>query len=62
MLFFNLGVEAGQPLFAAAVLAALFAARKLPWSWPTRSWRVPAHLIGGLAAFWTIQRTLASLP
>ena len=59
LLFFNLGVELAQLAFIAAVLLlgglARSALRKLP-AW-TR--RVPAYGIGGLAAFWTIDRVAA---
>ncbi len=54
LLFFNLGVEAGQLLFIAAV--------GLAWSvlgmfnWPRWAWRVPVYGIGAMAAFWTIER------
>ncbi len=61
LLFFNLGVEGGQLLFILAVGVVLFVARRAPWTWPAWSWRVPAYTIGGLAAFWTIERTLATL-
>jgi len=61
LLFFNLGVEGGQLLFTFAVGLVLLVARRAPWSWPVWSWRVPAYTIGSLAAFWTIERTLAML-
>jgi hydrogenase/urease accessory protein HupE len=63
LLFFNLGVEAGQLLFIAAVLLFVVLARKglglrhstfnarFPWAW-----RVPPFAIGGVAAFWLIER------
>jgi len=66
LLFFNLGVEAGQLLFIAAVLLIVAMARKglglvgspfdarFPWAW-----RVPPYAIGGVAAFWLIQRLVA---
>jgi hydrogenase/urease accessory protein HupE len=54
LLFFNLGVEAGQLVFIAAVLALWFLLGRFAWSaW---AWRVPVYLIGSLAAFWTIER------
>jgi hydrogenase/urease accessory protein HupE len=60
LLFFNLGVEAGQLFFIAsmcgiAILARQVARRvtfpKLSWVW-----RMPPYAIGALAAFWFIQR------
>ncbi|MEY2757638.1 MAG: hypothetical protein RIR33_1416 [Pseudomonadota bacterium] len=65
LLFFNLGVEAGQLAFISAVLAAMFAWRRfVPAS--LNSPRVtmllargPVYLIGSAAAFWFIERTAA---
>lgn len=54
LLFFNLGVEAGQLLFIAAVLVVWLVFRRL--NWPEWAWRVPVYSIGVLAAFWTIER------
>ena len=62
LLFFNLGVEAGQLLFIAAVLAAAVAWRWLRAPWPDWAWRMPTYGIGALAAFWTIERVVALLP
>lgn len=54
LLFFNLGVEAGQLMFIVTVLLAWAMLRKVPW--PLWAWRVPVYAIGSMAAFWTIQR------
>jgi len=54
LLFFNLGVEAGQLMFIAAVLAAWAVFRRIDW--PEWAWRVPVYSIGSLEAFWTIER------
>ena len=54
LLFFNLGVEAGQLVFIAAVFLVWFVLRRL--TWPQWAWRVPVYIIGSLAAFWTIDR------
>ena len=54
LLFFNLGVEAGQLLFIAAVLTAWAVLRRLPL--PEWAWRLPVYGIGTMAAFWTIER------
>ena len=54
LVFFNLGVEAGQILFIAVVFLAWAALRRVPW--PDWAWRVPVYGIGAAAAFWTIER------
>ncbi len=61
LLFFNLGVEAGQLLFIGAVLAALAAARRgLPAVPGARRFgALPAYGIGGMGAFWLIERLAA---
>ena len=55
LLFFNLGVEAGQLLFIAAVVVAIAFGHKLTRSFalslPTWAWRVPPYAIGSVAAF-----------
>jgi hypothetical protein len=59
LLFFNVGVEIGQLLFIAAMLAiALLArqiARHLSLPRPTWAWAIPPYAIGSLAVFWVIQ-------
>jgi HupE / UreJ protein len=63
LLFFNLGVEVGQLLFIAAVLAVIALvrrqARSLALSPPFWAWRVAPYAIGGVAAFWLVQRVTA---
>ena len=69
LLFFNVGVELGQLLFISVVMAvitlAVHAARKFSrWSVAPQSafaWceNISAYAIGGVAAFWLIQRTLS---
>jgi len=63
LLSFNLGVELGQLAFIAAVLAAAAAgralARGMPLPRPAWGRALPAYAIGGLAAFWLIQRVAA---
>jgi hydrogenase/urease accessory protein HupE len=54
LLFFNVGVEAGQLLFIACVVVAWSALRK--FEWPEWVWRIPVYGIGTMAAFWTIER------
>jgi hypothetical protein len=69
LLLFNVGVEVGQLLFIAAVMAVLRIARfveeqlraHVPVPTPTfAAWdMVAAYAIGSVAAFWLIERTLA---
>jgi hydrogenase/urease accessory protein HupE len=59
LLFFNVGVEAGQLLFVAAVLAAVAAGRRWVPA-PLAGWRwVPPYAIGGVACWWVIARVAA---
>ncbi len=59
LLFFNLGVEAGQIAFIIAVLAAMAVARRY-LSAPQSSVRMAAaYGIGTVAAFWSIERIAA---
>ena len=63
LLFFNLGVEAGQILFIAAILCALSAIRwlgqRMAIPKPAWAWRVAPYSIGIVASFWMIQRIAA---
>ena len=69
LLFFNIGVELGQLLFISFVMAviavAVYAARKFSLSNVTPqsafAWceTISAYAIGGVAAFWLIERTLS---
>jgi len=54
LLFFNLGVEAGQLLFIASVLLIWAILKK--FTWPQWAWRVPVYAIGSMAAYWTLLR------
>ena len=56
---FNVGVEAGQLLFVAAVLAFYLLARRIQLTPPEWAWRVPTYAIGGIAAYWMIERVAA---
>lgn len=55
LLFFNLGVEAGQLLFIAAVLSAMAVVRRIRMPLPRWAELVPAYSIGTIAMFWVIQ-------
>jgi len=61
LLFFNVGVEIGQLLFIGALLvfAALVAAGGRRW--PAYAPRFAAYVIGSVAAFWVLERTLAGI-
>jgi hypothetical protein len=61
LLMFNVGVETGQLLFVITVAAALAALRRLPLTIPAGAWRLAPYTIGAIAAFWTIQRVVASV-
>ncbi|APG94034.1 HupE/UreJ family protein [Sinorhizobium americanum] len=56
LLFFNLGVEAGQLAFVGAVLGLAALLRRALWMPPAWWRRVPAYAIGSVAMFWTMQR------
>lgn len=56
MLFFNLGVEAGQLLFVASVLGLAAAARQMQLARPRWAALVPPYAIGSAAMFWVFQR------
>ena len=63
LLFFNLGVEAGQLTFIAAVLTVMFLWRRfVPATINTPrvsafAWRAPVYLIGITSAYWFVERT-----
>ncbi len=62
LLFFNVGVEVGQLLFVATLVAMIAAARRLTGGWPAWIEAVPAYAIGGVAMFWVIERIAAFTP
>jgi len=63
LLFFNLGVEAGQLLFIAFVVAVTAVSRRVAtrFALTTPEWArpLPPYVIGGVAMFWVIQRVAA---
>jgi len=59
LFFFNVGVEIGQLLFIAAVLAVMKALDSLPLRRGEWRWQIPVYAIGSVAAFWTLQRLSA---
>jgi len=56
LLMFNVGVELGQLMFIAAVLVLIEVLRRIRKDWPSWIQQLPAYGIGGLAAFWLIER------
>lgn len=56
---FNLGVEIGQLAFAALVMTLLAAARRASKRFDTYGQRTTAYLVGSVAAYWFIERTVA---
>lgn len=56
LLMFNVGVELGQLIFIAAILALVMALRKVRSQWPAWIYQLPAYGIGSVAAFWLIDR------
>ncbi len=68
LLFFNVGVEIGQVIFAVAVVAAIYLIRYAAKRW-TGEYDAAAPLriamsycVGGIASFWMVERCLAFLP
>jgi hypothetical protein len=59
LLFFNVGVEIGQLTFVAAVLAIGWIARASTVLAPVWWSRAAAYGIGSVAAYWSVERTLA---
>ena len=58
LLCFNLGVEAGQILFVAAVLALWVCGKKYGPRPPAWGWRAPPYVAGIAATFWFVERTM----
>jgi len=61
LLFFNVGVEAGQLAFVLLVVMLERAFRVLEIRWPRWVHLLPGYAVGSLGAFWTLQRTLMML-
>jgi hypothetical protein len=53
---FNVGVEIGQLAFVALMLLLASGLRRLGVRWPRPMQILPAYVVGGLGAFWMIQR------
>lgn len=59
LLTFNLGVEAGQLVFVAAVLALAWSGRRVFAAPPRWLAQLPAYGIGSMATFWLIERLVS---
>jgi hydrogenase/urease accessory protein HupE len=63
LLFFNVGVEIGQLLFIATILSIMalgrWLIRRASIPQPDWAWRLAPYCIGGVAAFWMVQRIAA---
>ena len=56
LLLFNVGVEIGQVAFVLLVVLLERAFRTLEIRWPRAIQLLPGYTVGGLGAYWTIQR------
>lgn len=61
LLFFNVGVEAGQLAFVGAALALAKSFRVLEVRWPRWAAALPGYTVGSLGAYWTVERTFVLL-
>lgn len=61
LLMFNVGVEVGQLIFVAVILAMLQSFRVLEFHWPRWAELTPGYAVGSLGAYWTIQRLIIML-
>jgi len=62
LFMFNVGVETGQILFIVAVVGLLAALRHIGVWVPNGGWRLVPYAIGGVAAFWTVERVISFMP
>jgi len=56
---FNVGVEIGQLMFITAILLLYALGKRFQLTPPEWAWRMPSYAIGGIAAFWVIERVAA---
>ncbi|WP_371377924.1 HupE/UreJ family protein [Thalassotalea aquiviva] len=59
LVLFNVGVEIGQLLFVFSYMSLVWLASKLRVNLSKAWQRVPPYVIGSLASFWVIERTLS---
>ncbi len=53
---FNVGIEIGQILFVAIVVAVRGALAWVPVRWPKKAALTPAYVIGSLSSYWVFER------
>ena len=58
LLMFNVGVELGQLFFVIVIIFLIMVLRKVHIKWPVWIHQLPAYSIGGIAAFWLIERVV----
>ena len=58
LLLFNVGVEIGQVFFVLLIILLEQSFQTLEIRWPRLVAALPSYTVGGLGAFWTIQRTV----
>ena len=58
LLCFNVGVELGQLGFVAVIVLLEQILERAHWGWPRWAMMVPGYVVGGMGAFWTIQRVV----
>ena len=56
LLSFNIGVELGQLGFVGVVVFLKWTIDRVHLGWPRWVAMVPGYVVGGMGAFWTIQR------
>jgi len=56
---FNIGIELGQLLCVAVILTLAAVLRRVPLPLPTAIRKIPSYVIGSLAVFWILERTMA---
>jgi hypothetical protein len=61
LLFFNVGVEAGQLMFIGAVIGGAWLLRRARMPLPGWLPRATAYVIGSVAAFWVFERTITAI-
>ena len=61
LLFFNVGVEAGQVVFILVALSVIAALRRMDFRCPRWAEPLPTYAMGSIAAFWFVQRFVVLL-
>jgi hypothetical protein len=61
LLFFNIGIEAGQIAFILLLLGAWWSIKRPLLPWQERLLPIPIYALGGLSAMWCIERGLIFL-